>query len=286
MRSIHLLVVALFLCFGAARGEDLPVKSGEKIAFLGDSITAGGMGSPMGYCKLVISGLEANGITTTPIGAGVSGHKSNQMLERLERDVLSKKPEWMTLSCGVNDVWHGANGVPLDAYKKNITEIVNKTQAAGIKVMILTSTMINEDQSNANNQKLVAYNDFLKELAKEKKCLLADLNAEMQAALQKLGSNGKTNLLTVDGVHMNPQGNMMMATGVLKGFGLSEEQLKKAQDKWLDMPDAIDVAGKMKVSLRQYQQLNAYAAKQQKSLSDLLNEAVAKTVDGMLKQAQ
>ena len=83
MRSIHLLVVALFLCFGAARGEDLPVKSGEKIAFLGDSITAGGMGSPMGYCKLVISGLEANGITTTPIGAGVSGHKSNQMLERL-----------------------------------------------------------------------------------------------------------------------------------------------------------------------------------------------------------
>ena len=266
--------------------QDVAVRGGEKIAFLGDSITAGGMGSPMGYCRLAISGLEANGANATAIGAGVSGHKSNQMLERLERDVISKKPDWMTLSCGVNDVWHGANGVPLDAYKKNITEIVDKTMAAGIKVMILTSTMIGEEQSNPNNQKLVAYNDFLRELAKEKKCLLADLNADMQETLKKMGSNGKTNMLTGDGVHMNPLGNMMMAKGVLKGFGLSEEQLKKAQDKWLDMPDAMEAAGKVKVSMRQYQQLNTFAAQQRRPLSDILNEAVAKTVESILKQAQ
>ena len=266
--------------------QDIPVKGGEKIAFLGDSITAGGMGSPTGYCRLVISGLEANGVTATPIGAGVSGHKSNQMLSRLERDVIAKKPEWMTLSCGVNDVWHGANGVPLEAYKKNITEIVDKAMAAGIKVMILTSTMIGEDQANPNNQKLVAYNDFLRELAKEKKCLLADLNADMQETLKKMGSNGKTNMLTGDGVHMNPLGDMMMATGVLKAFGLSEEQLKKAQDKWLDTPGTMEAAGKVRVSMRQYQQLNAYAAQQKRPLGDILNEAVGKTVESMLKQAQ
>jgi lysophospholipase L1-like esterase len=269
-----------------ANAQDIPVKSGEKIAFLGDSITAGGMGSPVGYCRLVISGLEANGVNATAIGAGISGHKSNQMLERLERDVISKKPEWMTLSCGVNDVWHGANGVPLDAYKKNITEIVDKAAAAGIKVMILTSTMIGEDPANPNNQKLAPYNDFLRELAKEKKCLLADLNAEMQETLKKLGSNGKTNLLTGDGVHMNAQGNVMMATGVLKGFGLNDAQLKKAGDKWLDMPDAVEVSGKMKVSLRQSQQLNAYAAQQKKSLNEILTEALGKTVESILKQAQ
>jgi hypothetical protein len=31
---------------------------------------------------------------------------------------------------------------------------------------------------------------------------------------------------------MNPEGNRMMATGVLKAFGLSTQQLKKAQDSW------------------------------------------------------
>ncbi len=28
------------------------------------------------------------------------------MLARLDEAVISKKPQWMTLSCGVNDVWH------------------------------------------------------------------------------------------------------------------------------------------------------------------------------------
>ena len=110
------------------------VKNGEKIAFLGDSITQGGQGSPLGYVRLAISGLAANGVKTEMIGAGISGHKSNDMLGRLQRDVIDKKPNWMTLSCGVNDVWHGANGVPLDKYKENITAIVDKATALRMAV--------------------------------------------------------------------------------------------------------------------------------------------------------
>ena len=210
------------------QAAELPVKGGQKIAFMGDSITEGGVG-PDGYVTLVIRGLGTNGVKATAIPAGISGHKSNDMLGRLERDVLSKKPDWMTLSCGVNDVWHGANGVPLDKYKENITKIVEQAQAAGIKVMLLTSTMIGEDQPNENNQKLLAYNEFLRTLAKDKKCLLADLNADMQAAIAAAGPDKKGNLLTGDGVHMNPAGNVMMASGVLKAFGLSAEQIAKAQ---------------------------------------------------------
>ncbi|MCX6997790.1 MAG: SGNH/GDSL hydrolase family protein [Kiritimatiellaeota bacterium] len=220
----------------AARAADVLVKDGQKIAFLGDSITQAGAQTPQGYVRLVISGLEAIGVKATAIPAGISGHKSNQMLARLEKDVLSKKPDWMTLSCGVNDVWHGANGVPLDQYKENITKIVEQCQAAGVKVMVLTATMIKEDQANALNQKLTAYNEFLRTLAKEKGCPLADLNADMQAAIAKVGPAKKGNVLTGDGVHMNPAGNRMMATGVLKAFGLSAEQLAKVQKQWPESP--------------------------------------------------
>ena len=240
MINIGRMTVAATLVIGtigstAFRASGLPIKDGQKIAFMGDSITEAGAG-PKGYVSLVISGLQANGVKATAIPAGISGHKSNQMLERLDRDVLSKKPDWMTLSCGVNDVWHGANGVPLDQYKVNITKIVDQCQAAGVKVMILTSTMIGEDQPNANNQKLVAYNEFLRTLAKQKKCLLADLNADMQAAIAKAGPEKKGNLLTGDGVHMNPAGNEMMATGVLKAFGLNAKQIAKAQQSWAATP--------------------------------------------------
>ena len=229
--SFTTALIAAALTLAPLHAEAPAALDGKKIAFMGDSITEGGA-APNGYVTLAIRGLAANGIKATAIPAGISGHKSNDMLARLEKDVLAKKPDFMTLSCGVNDVWHGANGIPLDKYKENITQIVDKCQAAGIKVVILTSTMIGEDQPNPNNQKLAAYNDFLKTLAKEKKCLLADLNADMQAGIAKAGADKKGNLYTGDGVHMNPLGNQMMATGVLKAFGLTAEQLAKAKADW------------------------------------------------------
>ena len=210
---------------------DIAVKDGEKIAFLGDSITQAGA-RPNGYVRLAIRGLESAGVKASAIPAGISGHKSNQMLARLERDVLSKKPNWMTLSCGVNDVWHGKRGVNLADYKTNITKIVDRCQEAGVKVVLLTSTMIGEDENNANNKKLSTYNGFLQELAKEKKCLLADLNGDMQSIIEASSDKKNGKLLTSDGVHMNPDGNKMMATGVLEALGLNAEQIKAAQAAW------------------------------------------------------
>lgn len=212
--------------------DQIQVTTGQKIAFLGDSITAAGA-RPNGYCRLVLDGLQKQGIQTSGIFAGISGHKSNQMLARLDKDVLSKKPDWMTLSCGVNDVWHGARGVILEDYKKNITAIVDQAQAAGVKVMILTSTMIKEDQKQDLNQQLLPYNTFLKELAKSKGCLFADLNNEMQDALKSFPKDApKGTQLTSDGVHMNAYGNIMMAKGVLKAFGLSATALTTIEQDW------------------------------------------------------
>ncbi|MFT5905774.1 MAG: lysophospholipase L1-like esterase [Cryomorphaceae bacterium] len=226
-----LAVTTMFGGSSLVQAADIAVKSGEKIAFMGDSITAAGA-KPNGYVRLVISGLEAVGVKTTAIPAGISGHKSNQMLARLDKNVISKKPEWMTLSCGVNDVWHGKRGVLLEDYKKNITKIVDLCQAADIKVMLLTSTMIKEDEKNKLNQTLKGYNDFLIALAKEKKCLIADLNADMQAVINASADKKGGKLLTRDGVHMNADGNKMMATGLLKSFGLDAKQIEKAQASW------------------------------------------------------
>lgn len=207
------------------------VKSGETIAFLGDSITQLGNDPSQGYIHLVIDGLKNAGVEATAIPAGISGHKSNNMLARVDKDVIQKKPQWMTLSCGVNDVWHGKNGVVPEDYKKNITEIVDKCDAAGIKVMILTATMISENPKAPNNIKLAGYNDFLRDLAKERKYLLADLNADMTAGVEK----GQR--FTYDGVHMAFAGNKMMASGILRAFGLTEDEIKVANERWNARPN-------------------------------------------------
>ena len=260
----------------------IAIKNGEKLAFLGDSITQLGFSRVGGYVNLVISGFNMSGLKVTPIPAGVGGNTSKDMLARIDRDVISKKPDWVTISCGVNDVWHAATGVELEPYKVNMTAMVDKCEAAGIKVMLLTATMIGEDQANPQNQKLIAYNDFVRTLAKEKGCLLADLNAHEQETLKTMQGAAKTNQLTVDGVHMNAFGNQMMASGILSAFSLTENQLQAARGKWDDLPKAMDL-GAVSVSVRQYKALETVAAKRGQSVSVLVDAAVAKTVDDLIK---
>src|SRR4028118_169496 len=166
---ITLTVIASAVLFFSplrSRAEPL-VKTGESIAFLGDSITYFGAfmkdtpyfttENPGGYVRLVASGLAAHGINVTVIPAGWSGNTSQHMLGRLEKDVLSKKPTWMTLSCGVNDVMHRA--VELEEYKQAVTEILDGCEKAGVKVVVLPATQIGLPVTNPANVKLAGYND-------------------------------------------------------------------------------------------------------------------------------
>jgi hypothetical protein len=103
-----------------------------------------------------------------------------------------------------------------------------------VKPVILTATVIKEDLNSPENKKLVPYNDFLRQLAKEKHFPLADLNVQMQERIKAANQAGK-NAFTVDGVHMNTEGNKIMATGILQAFGLDAAQLKKAEEAWVPM---------------------------------------------------
>ena len=235
--------LALLACMAAAisASAEILIGNGDRIAFLGDSITANG-NRPAGYVNMVMKGLEVAGVKAEKVPAGVSGHKSNEMLARLEKDVLSKNVKWMTFSCGVNDVWHfdWNKGIPLDDYKRNCSEIFDKCAAAGIKVIVLTATMIREDASNKQNTMLVQYNDWLRAEAKRRSLPLADLNADMQAELGRIRAADKTpgNKLTVDGVHMAFPGDCMMAWGVLRAMGVDESKKGEIYAAWRKMPEA------------------------------------------------
>ena len=278
MKFLTSLVVTML--FSITVMADIAFKNGDKVAFLGDSITYLGAVYPSGYCRLGEKALEWKGIKCDMVYAGISGHKSNQMLERLDRDVLAHKPQWMFLSCGVNDVWHGENGVPLPQYKENITKLVEKAQAAGVNVIILASTLIGEDLNGDNNRKLNEYNDFLKTLATEKKLPFVDLNSVMKQRINALEAKGRTpgTLLTVDGVHMNPAGNMIMAEGILKTIGFTDEDMAETVEKWQAMPAAWPVRGQADISVGQWLILESKAAKEGLTIDQYLNRLFQETL--------
>ena len=242
---------------------------------------------PGGYLHLVADGLRREGIEITVLPAGHGGDRSTQMLARVETDVIAKHPDWMLLSCGVNDVWHGARGVPLPEYERNIRELVRKVRAAGIKVMILTPTLIYEEFESEPNRRLQPYLAFLKQLAAEEGLLLADLNtlmreeiAQYPAAQRKL----ERNVLTGDGVHMNAVGNQMMAEGILRAFGVPAERVKLARAQWDQLPDSMFFTVRAYLSADEFRALREKANREGLSTQKLLDREVKKLVGELLKK--
>jgi lysophospholipase L1-like esterase len=206
----------------------------HKIVCLGDSITEIGE-SPGGYVWLLRKYLSTLYPNMEVINSGISGHKSTDMLARFDRDVLEHHPDLVTISVGVNDVWHGfydnhpmgdgPRGVPLPDYRKNVEAMVAKAKAANIKVVILSTTVIHEDLSNRENAKLAGYNAALRDIARKNGALFIDLQRPFRSLIKTYRSStgARDNLLTVDGVHMNPEGNKVMAHTILNGLGVSPQ---------------------------------------------------------------
>jgi len=233
----------------ASQGPKQPplLEGVHRIVCLGDSITQGGEG-PGGYVWLVRHYLKDlyPDQNIEVLNAGISGHKSTDMSARFKHDVLDKHPDLVTVSVGVNDVWHGfydnhpmgdgPRGVAIDQYTKLVDDMVTQAQAAGSKVVILSTTVIEEDLGNRLNKKAEAYNRALRDIADKHHATFVDFQRPFRTMINsyRKSTGARDNLLTVDGVHMNAEGNKVMAHTILSGFGISatdQESVQKQVEK-------------------------------------------------------
>jgi lysophospholipase L1-like esterase len=226
-RTLRLLAAAAALglpaAAAAADDEVPPLKQGEKIVFLGDSITQGGV-SPKGYVTLIKDALAERhkDLGIEVIGAGVSGNKVPDLQRRLERDVLAKKPTLVVVYIGINDVWHGeadpARGTPKDKYEAGLKEVVGKVKGAGARVVLCTPTVIGERKAGANklDAKLDEYAEVSRSVAKDAGAQLCDLRKAFADHLARNNPDDKERgVLTADRVHLNDAGNRLVAETIL-----------------------------------------------------------------------
>jgi lysophospholipase L1-like esterase len=217
----RVLAEALTLIGEQPAPAQLLIKPGDRVAFMGDSITQQG-----GYVRLAQFVLNANypDLKPTFLNAGISGQKAENMAPRFDKDMhLAEKPAWCFISVGINDVWHRLGAPPdpavLEAYRANVTKMVEAAQAAGAQAVLLTPTVIQEDPNAEGNQRLQMYVDAEKQIAADKQCALVDLHAMFLAAL---AAKPPALRLTADGVHMSPYGDAIMACGVLRALGVPD----------------------------------------------------------------
>ncbi|MGC8594589.1 MAG: SGNH/GDSL hydrolase family protein [Candidatus Kryptoniota bacterium] len=201
------------------------------IVFLGDSITEMG-DAPIGFITLIRNAFTHAHSINAPkiINAGVSGNKVTDLQERLDRDVISKKPAVVIIYIGINDVWHyalpGLKGTPINIYESELKNIVNKIKGVGAKVLLCTPTVIGERQHGTNPQDTILddYSAVSVKVAYETNSILIDLHSAFLNYLRNHNPYDlREGILTVDGVHLNKKGNELVASEILKA--LSEEKI-------------------------------------------------------------
>jgi lysophospholipase L1-like esterase len=208
---------------------ELILKPGSQIVAIGDSITQAG-----GYLRDVDAVLARAypRLRLPPIrNVGISGQKAEDLIKRFQKDVVDKKPAVVTISVGINDVWHRV-GDPHDPgvlaqYWINVFKMVQMAQQAGIKVILLAPTVIGENAAESANKRLRIYVEAEKQVARERNCTLVDLHHLFLTAIARrprdLGRGEKW--LTSDGVHMSPVGDALIAIGMLRALGVPDREI-------------------------------------------------------------
>lgn len=201
----------------ALTGKDSPLKEGDRIAFLGDSITQGGAGKG-GYLWLIEQAINEKlaGKKIELIKAGISGNKVPDLQRRLEKDVTSKKPSIVFIFIGINDVWHSQSGkgTPKDVFESGLNDVIKRIKDAGALVVLATPSVIGEkhDGSNKMDAMLEEYAAISRKIAKEQGLVLCDLRKEFIDALKEQNKDNKEKgILTGDTVHLNAPGNKLVA---------------------------------------------------------------------------
>ncbi len=105
-----------------------------RVLAFGDSLTAGyGLSEADGFTTQLAQALAKMGRPVQVINGGVSGDTTAGGLARLDW-ALTDRPQVMLLELGANDM---LRGLPPRQARANLDQIITKTQAAGITILLI-----------------------------------------------------------------------------------------------------------------------------------------------------
>ncbi|CAN5536927.1 arylesterase [soil metagenome] len=170
-----------------------------KILALGDSLTAGnGLLEVESYPAVLQRFIDADGYQFEVINGGASGDTSAGGLRRFDW-LMRDEVEVLILALGAND---GLRGLPPDQMKRNLAQIIERSQARGVTVVLAGM----EAPPNFGPEYAAAYRRAFIDLSREYRVtyipfLLADVA-------------GVSHLNQADGVHPTAEGTVRVADTV------------------------------------------------------------------------
>ena len=177
------------------------------IVLIGDPIR-------MGYQDHVVSELAGRAEVWVP---EENGGDSRNVLTHLDQWVLARQPDVVHVNCGLHDLkraFGAESAVPLAEYEGNVRQILQRLQRElNGAVVWATTTPVDENWHHQNKgfdrleADVEAYNAAARAVA-------VDLGVPIDDLFAVVEQEGKTRLLTQDGVHFTEEGSQLLGRAV------------------------------------------------------------------------
>jgi len=178
-RILSVLIIALM---------SMPT-SAKSIVVLGDSISAGyGIEVSQGWVALLRDQLQNHNPPYSVHNESISGDTTAGGLARINPALQRHHPEIVIIELGAND---GLRGLAPTLIKSNLTELVNRAQKAGAKVLLLSMRI----PPNYGKRYTDMFYDIYPSLAKDLKIAYVPFILEDVALVN--------DLMQADGLHPN-----------------------------------------------------------------------------------
>jgi acyl-CoA thioesterase-1 len=154
-RALRTLIAVVVLLVPAGVGA-----AEKSILVLGDSISAAyGMAQHRGWVALLEERLKRERLDYNVVNASVSGETTSGGLARIDAALARHRPGIVVVELGGND---GLRGLPVTEMKANLGAIIERSQTAGARVLVLGVRM----PPNYGPQYTQAFEAAFEELAK------------------------------------------------------------------------------------------------------------------------
>jgi lysophospholipase L1-like esterase len=214
-------LVLLILTGPALAAEPFFFQKGDRVVFLGDSITEQYQYSTDIELYLTTRFPDWN---LTFLNAGIGGDTATGGAGRFQEHVLNEKPTAITIDFGMNDAGYGKfDPARNKQYVEKTAAMLDMAKKAGVRVALISPNAV--DRRGRENFKLYvetqkAFYAPLKDLAAHAGATFVDQYAVTRADLEKMERDraDKVNPFG-DGVHTTSAGGLLMAHTILTGLG-------------------------------------------------------------------
>ena len=156
------------------------------------------------------------------INRGQGGNKVTDLYARYMEDIVSEKPDVLTVLVGVNDVWHELithSGTPIDVFEETYIKLINELKEKLPQTTIIMMEPFFLYGSATKDiwepfQEVLKYAEVCKKVAEKTGCTYIFL----QKAFNEATKDGASTQFLFDGLHTNPGGAHLIATKWLNVF--------------------------------------------------------------------